>query len=171
MSEVTKSTIERLFAAHHHALLAFLYRRLRHRTDAADLAQEVYERMLRVKNPEAILDIHAYLFTVAKNLAREQAARDQRRGTRVDIQDGAIANELAEEVAYEAQIDATREIGQLRTVLRQLPARWHAAIILQYVHGLTHQQIAEQLGVSARTVKKILGQALGRCRNRMVRLG
>jgi RNA polymerase sigma-70 factor (ECF subfamily) len=170
VSEATKTLIERLFAAHHHALQAFFYRRVRHQADATDLAQEVYARMLRVKNPESIRDMDAYLFTVANNLAKEHATRDYRRGSRVDIEDGAVSNELAAEVAYDSQIDTTRQISRLREVLRQLPARWHAAIVLQYVHGLTHQQIAEQLGVSARTVKKILGQALGRCRSRMLSL-
>ena len=170
VSEATRALFERLFAAHHHALQAFFYRRIRHHADATDLAQEVYTRMLRVKNPESIRDLDAYLFTVAGNLAREHATRDHRRGSRVDIEDAVVANELAAEVAYESEIDTTREIGRLREVLRQLPARWHAAIVLQYVHALTHQQIAERLGVSPRTVKKILGQALGRCRSLLVRL-
>lgn len=170
VSEAKKAFIERLFAAHHNALQAFFYRRLRHQADATDLAQEVYARMLRVKNPEAIRDLDAYLFTVASNLAREHAARDRRHGASVDLDDATILAELAEPAAYDAQIDAARQVGRLREVLRQLPPRWHAAVVLQYVHGLSHQAIAEHLGVSPRMVKKYVGQALGRCRRRMVGL-
>ena len=39
---------------HRDALQAFFYRRLRTKPDAADLVQEVYLRMLRVSDPEAI---------------------------------------------------------------------------------------------------------------------
>src|SRR5215472_2329753 len=105
VSEAKKAFLERLFAAHHHALQAFFYRRIRHQADATDLAQEVYSRMLRVKNPESIRDMDAYLFTVAGNLAREHATRDHRCGSRVDIDDAAVANELAAEVPYDSQID------------------------------------------------------------------
>jgi RNA polymerase sigma factor (sigma-70 family) len=169
--DVKKALFERLFAAHRGALETFFSRRLRGQADTTDLAQEVYVRMLRVKNPEAIRDMDAYLFTVASNLAREYSARDRRRGTSVDLEDAAILEELSEQPAYDSEIDVARQVDRLREVLRHLPPRWHAAIVLQYVHGLNHRDIAERLGVSPRMVKKYVGQALGRCRRRMVRLG
>jgi len=171
VGEPKKALIERLFAAQGRALQAFLYRRTRQHTDAADLAQEVYLRMLRVKDPDAITDMDAYLFTVASNLAREHAAREGRRGVTVNVEDGAVLQELAESSAFDAQIDATNQVKRLREVLRQLPPRWHAAVVMHYVHELSHREIAERLGVSVSMVKKYLGQALGRCRRRMVRLG
>jgi RNA polymerase sigma factor (sigma-70 family) len=162
-----KVLFERLFAAHRGALQAFFSRRIRSQADTTDLAQEVYVRMLRVKDPEAIRDMDAYLFTVASNLAREYSSRDRRRGNPVDLEDAAILEELSEEPAYESEIDVARQVDRLRAVLRQLPPRWHAAIVLQYAHGLSHRDIAEQLGVSQRMVKKYIGQALARCRLRM----
>jgi RNA polymerase sigma factor (sigma-70 family) len=171
VGDAKKALIERLFAAHHGALQAFFSKRLRRQADTSDLAQEVYARMLRVENPEAIRDMNAYLFTVAGNLAREHAARDRRRGTSVDIEDATVMEELSESPAYDSEIDVARELSRLRDVLKHLPPRWHAAIVLQYVHGLSQQDIAERLGVSPRMVKKYVGQALGRCRRRMVRLG
>lgn len=170
VAEAKKAFIERLFAAHNGALQAFFYRRLRHQADATDLAQELYARMLRVKNPDAIRDLDAYLFTVASNLVKEHGARDRRHGTSLDIDDANIVDELAEPATYDSQIDVARQVSRLREVLRQLPPRWHAAVVLQYVHGLSHQAIAEHLGVSPRMVKKYVGQALGRCRRRMVGL-
>ena len=151
VGDAKKALFERLFAAHHSALQVFFSR--------------------RVKNPEAIRDMDAYLFTVASNLAREYSARDRRGGTPVDIEDATILDELSEQPAYDSEIDVARQVSRLREVLRQLPPRWHAAVVLQYVHGLSHQDIAERLGVSPRMVKKYVGQALGRCRRRLVRLG
>ena len=171
MGESTRALIERLFAAQGRALQAFFYRRTRQHSDAADLAQEVYVRMLRIRDPDAIRDMDAYLFTVASNLAREHAAREGRRGIKLDVEDGTVLWELAESPAFDAQIDTANHVKRLREVLRQLPPRWHAAIVMQYVQGLSHREIAERLGVSVSMVKKYLGQALGRCRRRMVRLG
>jgi len=171
VGEPKKALIERLFAAQGRALQAFLYRRTRQHTDAADLAQEVYVRMLRIEDPDKIADMDAYLFTVASNLAREHAAREGRRGIRVGVEDTAVLEELAESSAFDAQIDAANQAKRLREVLRHLPPRWHAAVVMQFVQGLSHREIAERLGVSVSMVKKYVGQALGRCRRRMVRLG
>jgi RNA polymerase sigma factor (sigma-70 family) len=171
VAEAKNVLIERLFAAHRGRLQAFFYRRVRHRADATDLAQEVYVRMLRVRDMDAIRDTEAYLYTVATNLAREHAARERRRGAEVDVEDATAQESLTELASFDAQIDTAQQVRRLREVLRQLPPRWHAAVVLQYVHGLSYAEIAERLEVSPRMVKKYLGQALGRCRRRMARLG
>ena len=69
MAKASKTFVEGLFA-YRGALQAFFYRRLRTKADAADLVQEVYLRMLRVSDPEAIRNPEAYLFTVAGKSAQ-----------------------------------------------------------------------------------------------------
>jgi len=167
LAEPKNALIERLFAAHRGALQAFFHRRVQPRADATDLAQEVYVRMLRLKNLDAIRDTEAYLYTVASNLAREHAVRERRRGIAVDIESDPAADDLAELATFDAQIDAGQQVRRLRAVLRQLPPRWHAAVVLHYVHGLRYEEISQRLGVSQRMVKKYLGRALGHCRRRM----
>jgi DNA-directed RNA polymerase specialized sigma24 family protein len=51
------------------------------RLDATDLAQEVYLRMLRIADTDAILNLEAYLFGVASNVAKEHAVLSARHGT------------------------------------------------------------------------------------------
>ena len=86
MSEPRKGLVERLFAEHRSALQAFFYRRIRTKSDAPDLAQEVYVRMLRVSDEQAIRNPERYLYTVASNLVKEYAVLDrwraQQRGPR-----------------------------------------------------------------------------------------
>ena len=171
MAEAKKALVERLFAAHRGALQAFFYRRVQQRSDASDLAQEVYLRMLCVRDTDAIRDSEAYLYAVASNLAKEHAARDRRRGIAIDVEDSAVQEQLAELPGFDGQIDAAQQEKRLRAVLRQLPAKWHAAVVLQYEHGLSHQEIGQRLGVSPRMVKRYLGRALGHCRRRMARVG
>ena len=60
MAETKRTMVARLFAEHRGALQAFLYRRVRRGPDAAELAQEVYVRLLRVPDIGAILDPGAY---------------------------------------------------------------------------------------------------------------
>ena len=171
MTESKRALVERLFAAHSAALRSFFRRRVREGTDPADLAQEVFARLLRVPDTGAIRNVEAYLFTVAANLAREHEVRERRRGPSVDIDEATTLKELIDTPAFETYVDSARELTQLREVLRHLPPRWHAVVVLQYVHGLTHEETATRLGISVRMVKRCLALALARCRRRMVHQG
>jgi RNA polymerase sigma factor (sigma-70 family) len=166
----TKALVARLFADHGGALQAFFYRRIRSKAETADLAQEVYLRMLRIPDTDAIRSPEAYLFTVASNLVKEQAVLEARQAAGVDAEDDAVAGQLAQPPRYEDEIDTGERVKRLREVLGQLPAKCRAAVVLQYKEGLSYQQIGERLGVSQHMVKKYLSQALVHCRRRMTRL-
>jgi len=171
MTELTKALVESLFARHRGALQSYFHRRLRSKPDAADLAQEVYLRMLRVPDPEGIKNPEAYLYTVAANLLKENAAAARRRGVGTNIDEPEVAELVASLEPTEDTVDHERRVQRLREVLRQLPPKCCAAVVLQYRYGLSYQEIAGRLEVSPHMVKKYLGQALGHCRRRMARLG
>ena len=92
MHEGNKAFVERLFARKRDALQAFFYRRFRTNSDAADLAQEVYLRMLRVSDTDAVRNPDAYLYTVVSNLLKENAVAERRQAvaTGLDDVDGAL---------------------------------------------------------------------------------
>jgi RNA polymerase sigma factor (sigma-70 family) len=162
--------LERLYAQHG-ALKAYFERRVRQRPDAAELAQEVYVRILRSAHPEQIRNPEAYLFTVAANLLREHAVMQRQRGQQIEIDDE-LAQELpAEFTGFDDEADRDRRIERLQEVLGQLSPKCQAAVVLQYWHGLSYAEIGERLGVSANMVKKYLSQALLHCRKRMQSLG
>ena len=170
MAEPKKRFVERLFAEHRRALLSFFYRRIRTKSDAPDLAQEVYVRMLRVSDTDAIRNPELYLYTVASNLVKEHAVLDRWQAHGVTLDEANIQQQLGELPTLDAQLDVTQRVARLRTVLAQLSPKCRAAVILQYRHGLTYHEIAERLNVSPHMVKKYLAQALAHCRRRMARL-
>lgn len=170
MTDSPKRFVETLFARHRETLQAFFYRRIRTKADAADLAQEVYLRMLRVNDTDAIRNPEAYLYTVARNLLKENAVADRRQASGARVEE-ADTLQLAEWPAFDVPLDSKRRIERLREVLRQLPPKCCAAVVLQYRYELSYQEIAERLEVSPHMVKKYLAQALGHCRRRMARLG
>ena len=167
MSDPKKRFIEKLFAEHGGALQRYIYRRIRTKSDAPDLAQEVYVRMLRVSDTEAIRNPQLYLYTVASNLVKEYAVRQLRLTTSPELDETSVAERLGELPALDNQLESSQMVERLGTVLEQLPARWRTALILQHRYGLTYQQIAERLGVSSNMVKKYLAQGLAHCRRDM----
>lgn len=159
--------IEELFARHRVSLRTFFYRRVRSKLSVPDLVQEVYVRMLRVKDSDAIRNIEGYLYTVANNLLCEQAVLDQRQSTHEDLDAVTVQPKLAHAPGFEEQVDTDRRVQRLREVVAQLPPKCRAAVFLKYQHGMSYEEIATHLGLSTHMVQKYLGQALAHCRRRM----
>jgi len=169
MAEFEKGLVERLFAEHRRALQSFFYRRIRTKSDAPDLAQEVYVRMLRLSDIHSIRDPERYLYTVASNLVKEYAVLDRWQARGVDLDGASIQQRLGELPTIDAQLDVMQRVARLRTVLAELSPKCQAAVILQYRHGLTYEEIGERLNVSPHMVKKYMVQGLAHCRRRMAR--
>jgi len=165
------SLVERLFAEHRGALQSFFRRRIRSKADAADMAQEVYVRMLRISNQGAIRNPVLYLYTVANNLVKEHAVLDRRQASGIDIEEVATHEQLETLPAFDGELDAAQRVARLQVVLEQLRPRWQAAVELRFTHGLSYREIAIRLGVSQQMAKRYVAQALLHCRRRMARLG
>jgi RNA polymerase sigma factor (sigma-70 family) len=165
------SLVERLFAEHRSALQSFFRRRIRSKADAADMAQEVYVRMLRIGDRAQIRNPVLYLYTVANNLVKEHAVLDRRQASSIDVEEIATHEQLETLPAFDGELDAAQRAARLRVVLQQLRPRWQAAVEMRFTHGLSYREIALRLGVSPQMVKKYVAQALLHCRRRMARLG
>jgi RNA polymerase sigma-70 factor (ECF subfamily) len=170
MPEPKRTFVERLFAEHRNALQAFFYRRIKTKHDAADLVQEVYLRILRVKDADAIRNPEGYLYTVAGNLVHEHYVLNQRHVTPMDLDHPDVESELTNPGGFEELFDTETRALRLRDVLAQLPPKCRATVHLKYQHGLSYQEIALRLGVSTHMVQKYLGIALAHCRRRMERM-
>ncbi len=169
--EPKPSLVGRLFAEHRAALQSFFLRRIRSKADAADLAQEVYLRMLRIRDPAAIRNPVGYLYTVASNLVKENAVLDRRQASGVHIDESSAQEQLWTLPMFDGDLDATQRVARLGIVLKQLRPKARAAVELRFTHDLTFREIAMHLGVSPQMAKKYVAQALGHCRRRMARMG
>ena len=146
MTGPNQALVERLFTEHGRGLLAFFRRRLRRHAEAADLAQEVYLRMLRVTDSEAIRNMEAYLYAVAGNLMKEHALRQRVFASAIDVDDPFVADQLAEFPDVGGEVDAAQRGRRLQEVLRQLPAKCQEAVRLQYRDGLSYARNCRAAG-------------------------
>jgi RNA polymerase sigma factor (sigma-70 family) len=170
-AETKPSLVERLFAEQRGALKTFFLRRIRAKADAADLAQEVYLRMLRISDQDAIRNPVHYLYTVANNLVKEHAVLDRRQASGIDIDEAPAHERLETLPEYDGDLDTRQRVARLGVVLKQLSPKCRAAVELRFTQGLSFREIAMHLGVSPQMAKKYVAQGLSHCRRRMARLG
>jgi RNA polymerase sigma factor (sigma-70 family) len=171
VTEPNPSLIERLFSEQRTKLQSFFRRRVARSEDAPDLVQEVYLRMLRISDQDAIRNPLVYLYTVANNLLKEHAVLDQRQARGLDIDEAPPHRALETLPTFDSDLDVAQRTQRLKVVLAQLPAKCRAALVLRFTHGLSFRAIAVHLGVSPQMAKKYTAQGLSHCRRRMARLG
>lgn len=131
-------------------LWAYISRALDDRTDADDILQETFLRLLRSR--PATTDpgeLRAILYRVASNLIIDHARRAKRERARADRE---------EVVGASAGPDAALRLDMERT-FRQLRPQARAMMWLAYVEGASHREIAEAVGVRERSVRVLLFRA------------
>ena len=150
-----------LYGTHHGWLLGLLRRRLNDRWDAADLAHDTFIRILG--RPLAETDHvgqRSYLATIARGLCIDHWRRRQLE--RAWLQTLAERPE-AQQPSPEQRAIIVETLYEVDTMLARLPKKVSEAFLLAHLHGLPYKQIAVQLGVCERMVKKYMAQALLHC--------
>ncbi len=146
-----------------------LLRMLRHRTHdadiAADLVQDIYLKLdsVRIVFPDR-RHARAYLYRIANNMLIDRHRTEARRAQTL-----ASAQVLFEDTEVDPETIAVTQ-GQIALVARalaELPGKCRSVLMLARVNGLTHKEIAKQLGVSVSLVEKYHLRALRHCRERL----
>lgn len=140
----------------------FLGRRLRRSEDAADIAQEVYLRLLRLPRTDLIRKPHAYVYYVASQIAAEHRMRERHEPLAFDTE--ALDRRADESLHARPEIAAEgADIEQrLRRLLGKLPTMHRNVLVLAKRDGFSNKEIARALNLSEHTVKKYLFQAVAR---------
>jgi RNA polymerase sigma-19 factor, ECF subfamily len=164
VADASNSSLAASAALHYgRGLRRFLSVHLRNVQDAADLAQEVYLRLLRVSKWELIRNPEAYVITVASHVVSQYLLQQ---GANAPLLDIIEAEGMAELVSSEGENPAARaeNMERFQKILAGLPPRVGAALVLHRIYGYTVQETADQLGVTRETAKAYLADAVRRCR-------
>lgn len=152
--------VQSLYSDHHGWLHNWLRSRLGNAADAADLAQDTFLRVLL--RPERV-ELHtprAFLRTVARGLVIDHWRRQELERAYLD----SIAHLPEAQVpSAEDRHNILQLLENIARLLDGLRPKVRSAFLLAQCEGMPHARIAEELGVSVRSVERYIAEALFHC--------
>lgn len=142
------------------SLLRFLGRRTGRGVDIEDLAQETYLRLLRARDLADVRNPQAYLLRVASHVLSEWRNRHPPEEMFEELDDNALVDELIPEMALDAEISRDR----LDQALREVSPVTRAVVLLKFREGRRCKEIARDLQLTERQVRRHLTRAFERLR-------
>ncbi|NOZ84887.1 MAG: sigma-70 family RNA polymerase sigma factor [Deltaproteobacteria bacterium] len=145
---------EEIVRRHHRTAWRIALRFLGDRTEAEDMAQEAFLRILAAApryKPGAAFS--TYLYRVVARLCIDHAKRKR-----------PVFTNTLPETADPSPGPATALIRKdrdtlIREALDTLPARQRMVVILKYYEGLRYDEIARAMGTTVKAVERLLGRA------------
>lgn len=154
-------SIELLYLDHHNWLQSWLRRRLGNAFDAADLAHDAFLRLTVAprrfdSKPEARL----YLRTMANGMCVDLWRRRQ-------IEEAWLEALTAQPESFapsaEHQVIVLQALQEIDAMLHSLSAKAARAFVMAVGCEMTDKEVATELGVSTRMVRKYVAQAMLLC--------
>lgn len=147
-----------LFERHADKLAAYLYKLTGNREEAKEIVQEIFIKIwLRRAELPALESIDNYLFILSRNLAYDLF---RKKLTQASLKEN-LARLDSSAMQQPEEASDFRKLQQLHArAVQQLPPQQQKVYLLSREEGLTHQQIASQIGIAAETVKKHMMAAL-----------
>jgi RNA polymerase sigma-70 factor (ECF subfamily) len=130
---------------------------------AEDLAQET---LLTVWRRAALYaedkgSATTWIFTIARNLRIDRLRREV---AWLELPDERAEKEASQDALPDQAVSDNERDARVRAALAELPADQHQVIVLSYVEGLSHGEIAERLRLPLGTVKSRMRIAYQRIR-------
>jgi RNA polymerase sigma-70 factor (ECF subfamily) len=167
-AQAAAARADELHRRYRSAILEYCVRRLRSREEGEDAAQMVFLNAYRSlgKGVEPQSE-RAWLFTIAAHVVSHRHRTNSRR-LRFEVP--VDADDLAY-LAVAPSLEDAPDLTGLVEALSEMPALQRRALLLREWRGLTYQEVARELGVSATVVEVLLTRGRHRLADRLQDLG
>lgn len=147
---------------HEPKLRAWIRARFPAVSDAEDLVQDAYARLLRARASGPIANARAFLFVTVRNLAlnRLRHLGYERPAGMTEIDPLSVLDDTPgapERLAHQEDFQLLIE------AIQSLPDRCRQVITLRKIYGLSQKEVAERLGISEHTVEAQGAIGLRKC--------
>jgi RNA polymerase sigma factor (sigma-70 family) len=141
-------------------LFRLLKRRLGNHQDAEEVAQDAFEKLCSMEQRDNILDLRNYFFTMANRMAlnvlrRRKVQKDYLVKQRPLVPD---ESDVSFDPAGIARHDETLRL--IKCAIQTLPQKTGHIFLLHRFEGYTYPEIAQQLGLSKKSVEYHMNRAL-----------
>ncbi len=149
-----------LYSDHHSWLQRWLSAKLGNASDAADLAQDTFTRILGRADLAGLHEPRAFLTTVAKGVLVNWYQRQALE--RAYLEALAALPEPAA-ISPEQRMLILETLHEIDAMLDALPSKVKQAFLMAQLDGMPYADIAAQLGMSLITIKRYMKQAFLQC--------
>lgn len=149
-----------IYKEHYGWLYGWMRKKLGSSDRAEDLSHDTFIKLMMSRQAETLREPRAFLIKIAHDLLVNLWRRQDLERAYLD----AIA--CMPEASYpspEDRVIAIEVLRELDAMLDRLPAKARTAFLLSHLDHLTYAEIAIQIGVSERMVKKYMAQAMLNC--------
>jgi RNA polymerase sigma-70 factor (ECF subfamily) len=161
ITELTlQQEIKTLYNNHHGWLYGWLRKKLNCSHRAADLAQDIFLRLLCREEPVLIQEPRAFLTTMAKRLLANHWRREQFERAYLEALAQAPQGLVP---SPEERIILMETLMELDKLLEGLPLLVKKAFLHAQLDGMSQSEIAAELGISITTVKRYILRAGTQC--------
>lgn len=163
-----KQLLERMYQEHGQVLRAFLLARIGDSPDVDDVMQEVFLKLARIEGMDEKLSRESrqnrsFILTIANNLLVDLSRHNAIR-RRYQQSEQSAGEDKRNEVNPEVIAGDRERLEQVERAILSLPPVWRKAFVLSRFKHMSYKQIAEEMGVSSRSIEKYIGHALVKIR-------
>ena len=161
-------------------VFSLVYRMVRDREQAEDLAQETFVKVFNhLENYNPKYKFSSWIFKIASNLAIDTLRKKTPETVSLDGSRYAQTNEEIESTRISIassdenpeQLLESKELGQeIESAIGQLRAEYRTAILLRHVEGRPYEEIAEIMEIPLGTVKTYIHRARTELRDLLAHL-
>lgn len=173
--EGNAAAFEALVDKHQARLVTLLQHMVGNRSQAEDLAQEVFLRVYRARErytPTA--KFSTWLYTITQNVASNSLRKSSRRKelNLTNSPSGSMPVRPLDSMAKDrsnlmpARLAAQKEMGEIiESAIKSLSPRQRMAMLLSKYEGMSYQEIADTMELTTQAVKSLLSRARANLRD------
>lgn len=166
----SQQRLSEAFERYRSALKSYLGKFLKTQDDVEDILQDTFFNSFRAAREKVIENPGAFLFRTAHNLALKDIRNKITRATE-PIGDIDSLGVTGNKPTLEQQVMASQEFGLLCEAVDALPPQCKRVFVLRKVYGLSHKEIAAELGISISTIEKHIAKGALACRDFLAEKG
>jgi RNA polymerase sigma-70 factor (family 1) len=156
-TESRTETFAKFFVESRQALHRYIQRFVGSSETAKEIVQEAFLRTYRQR--ESVTTLRAFLFSTARNLAANEY-RHRRIMERDALGHFGDSRVKTEHESLETEVLRDERNRLIQEAIDRLPPQCRAAFTLRVFHECSYKEVAERLGISAKTVEKHIARGL-----------